>query len=60
MNVESLLIEREGYVRRGLKDRVAQIDAILQRDFGLATETATVEPETERAAKPRATKRKEV
>jgi hypothetical protein len=56
--IESLLVEREGYVRRGLKDRVAQIDEILKRDFNVAVETATAEPETERAAKPRTAKRK--
>jgi hypothetical protein len=58
MNVEALLIEREGYLRRGLKDRVAQVDEILKRDFNVAVETATAEPETERAAKPRVAKRK--
>lgn len=34
--VEALLVEREGYVVRGLKDRVAQVDAELEA-FGLAT-----------------------
>lgn len=28
--LEALLVEREGYVRRGLKDRVAQVDAAIK------------------------------
>lgn len=58
--IESLLIERAGYVQRGLKDRVAQVDQAL-RDAGYKSapkvETATAEPEIEKAAKPATRKR---
>lgn len=52
--VEALLIEREGYLRRGLRDRVAQVDAQLAQ-FGFAVESASVQPAVETAsrAKPR-------
>jgi hypothetical protein len=55
--VESLLFEREGYLRRGLQHRVAEVDAQLAR-FGIAVETASVAPTVETAsrAKPRARK----
>jgi len=60
--IEALLIEREGYVRRGLKDRVKQVDDAL-RELGfenklMTKETSSVEPESERAVTPRASKRK--
>jgi hypothetical protein len=35
--VEALLVERDGYVRRGRMDRVAQVDAQLAR-FGVAVD----------------------
>lgn len=59
--VDSLLIEREGYVRRNLPDRVKQVDQAL-RDAGYSktitpVETATAEPMVERAAKPATRKR---
>jgi hypothetical protein len=59
--IESLLIEREGYVRRNLPDRVKQVDIAL-RDAGYTKtsapiETATAEPLVERAAKPATRKR---
>ena len=59
--IESLLIEREGYVRRNLPDRVKQVDIAL-RDAGYTKnsapiETATAEPMVERAAKPATRKR---
>jgi hypothetical protein len=59
--IESLLIEREGYVRRNLPDRVKQVDIAL-RDAGYTKtsapiETATAEPVVERAAKPTTRKR---
>lgn len=60
--IEALLVEREGYVRRGLKDRVKQVDDVLSalgyKQNAPKQETATVEPEAERAVVPRATKRK--
>ena len=52
--VEALLVEREGYVRRGLKARVAAVDEQLKRHgIAVEVETATVTPPTERAVKPR-------
>jgi len=59
--IESLLIERAGYVQRGLKDRVADVDAAL-RDAGYKAEsskveTATAEPVVETASKPATKKR---
>ncbi len=49
MSVESLLREREGYLRRGLDDRVAQVDAELAK-LGFGVETATAAPAPEVAA----------
>ena len=53
--VESLLVERAGYERRGLKDRVKAVDAAL-REVGFdhkymadEIETAAIEPVVERA-----------
>jgi hypothetical protein len=59
--IDSLLIEREGYLRRNLPDRVKQVDIAL-RDAGYTKtsapiETATAEPVVERAAKPATRKR---
>jgi hypothetical protein len=59
--IDALLIEREGYVRRNLPDRVKQVDVAL-RDAGYTKtsapiETATAEPVVERAAKPVTRKR---
>jgi hypothetical protein len=62
--IEALLIEREGYVRRGLKDRVKAVDAALRElDFDHKymtdeVETASVEPVAERAVVKAAKKRK--
>lgn len=59
--IDALVTERNGYVQRGLKDRVAQIDALLkQLDHRVDTpviETASADPVVEKAAKPRARKR---
>jgi hypothetical protein len=62
--IEALLIEREGYVRRGLKDRVKAVDTSL-RELGFdhkymadEIETAAVEPVAERATRKAASKRK--
>lgn len=60
--IESLLEERKGYVARNLPDRVASVDASL-RELGfehkyLTTETATAQPDSERAIKPAVQKRK--
>jgi len=41
--VDALLAEREGYVRRGLSGRVAQVDAELAR-FGIQAESAVDAP----------------
>jgi hypothetical protein len=62
--IDALLFEREGYLRRGLKDRVKAVDAAL-RELGFdhkymtdEVETAAVEPVVERAARKAASKRK--
>lgn len=57
--IEALLTERAGYVARGLKDRVKQVDDALAH-AGYKTsvvETAAVEPDVETAAKPAVKKR---
>ena len=49
--IDALLAEREGYLRRGLKDRVAQVDAAIESlggvkvDDALAAEIETTEAE---------------
>ena len=63
--VEALLVERAGYERRGLKDRVKAVDAAL-REVGFdhkymsepEIETAAIEPVVERAVVKAAKKRK--
>ena len=63
--IESLLVERAGYERRGLKDRVKAVDVAL-REVGFAhkymsepeIETAAIEPVVERAVVKAAKKRK--
>jgi hypothetical protein len=56
--IESLLAEKDGYIRRGLSDRAKQVDDVLE-SLGVAVrEVTTTEPKTERAVQPRATKRK--
>jgi hypothetical protein len=47
--IEALLIERSGCERRGLKDRIKQIDAAL-REVGFDHKYMTDEPEIETAA----------
>jgi uncharacterized protein (UPF0335 family) len=59
--VESLLVERAGYERRGLKDRVKAVDAALREvgfDHKYMTEPAAFEPVIERAVVKAAKKRK--
>ena len=65
-HIESLIVERAGYVRRGKADRVKQVDDALA-ELGYVhkyaekyseKESASVEPEAERAVTPRVTKRK--
>lgn len=63
--IKALLWERLGYERRGLEDRVAQIDALLaQLDYHaedpVTVETAAVAPEVERAVMKRVTRKKKV
>ena len=62
--IDALLFEREGYLRRGLKDRVKAVDAAL-RELGFdhkymtdEVETAAVQPVAERATRKAASKRK--
>ena len=60
--IEALLIEREGYVRRGLKARVSAVDSVLNalgyKSKASEVETATIEPATERTVRKAASKRK--
>jgi hypothetical protein len=60
--IEALLIEREGYVRRGLKDRVSAVDSVLNalgyKSKAPEVETASIEPTTERTVRKAASKRK--
>ena len=63
--IEALLVERAGYEKRGLKDRVASVDAALRElDFDhkymveTQIETAALEPVVERAVVKAAKKRK--
>ena len=63
--IESLLVERAGYEKRGLKDRVAAVDAALRElDFDhkymveAEVETASLAPTLERAIVKAAKKRK--
>ena len=63
--IESLLVERAGYERRGLKDRVKAVDVAL-REVGFdhkymsepEIETAAIEPVVERAVVKAAKKHK--
>jgi hypothetical protein len=59
--IEALLIEREGYVRRNLPERIKAVDEALRNagytKTSASVETATAEPVAERAAKPATRKR---
>jgi len=55
-NIEALLAEREGYIRRKLHARVAAVDAEIKR-LGGNIEVASVEPEIETASASKRTKR---
>jgi hypothetical protein len=59
--IEALLLEREGYLRRNLPDRVKAVDAELSaagyKKAAPAVETATADPVVEQASKPAARKR---
>jgi hypothetical protein len=56
MMIDSLMRERESYVRRGLLQRVAAVDAVLA-SMGVR-EVAASEPVAEHAVSPKAKKRK--
>lgn len=60
--IEALLVERAGYVQRGLKDRVAAVDSVLNalgyKSKAPEVETASVEPTAERAVRKAVSKRK--
>ena len=60
--IEALLVERAGYVQRGLKDRVAAVDSALNvlghKTKASEIETASVELATERTVRKAAPKRK--
>ena len=57
--ITALLQEREGYVRRKLAPRVAQVDAVLKTlGYHISeTEVAAVKADTEHASAPKRTKR---
>jgi hypothetical protein len=55
--IAALLVERRGYEARGLRDRVAAVDAALAA-LGHEIEATSLSPETERAIAPRARKRR--
>lgn len=59
--IRALLVEREGYRRRGLTERIEAVDEAL-RGLGYEVfdlpETATADPVQETAAKPRGRRRK--
>lgn len=59
--IEALLVERLGYERRGLTDRVAAVDERLKqlgyKTDSVAVETAAVEPSAERSVKRKSKKR---
>lgn len=61
-HIEALLVERSGYERRGLKDRVKACDEALRAlGYSVKTpevETASIEPVAERATRKAAPKRK--
>jgi hypothetical protein len=60
--IEALLFERDGYVRRGLKDRVSAVDVSLNAlGYKAKTpevETASTEPAVEQAVRKAPVKRK--
>lgn len=60
--IDALLVEREGYVRKGLKDRVKACDQILAalgyKSKVAEVETAVIEPVAERAVRKASPKRK--
>jgi hypothetical protein len=61
LTVESLLEERRGYLLRGLKDRVAQVDAQIRLLGGVEVETVVSAPvgvETTDAAPVKAAKKR--
>lgn len=58
--VAALLLEREGYLRRGRQDRVAMIDDVL-RSLGHVVdvvETSSIEPDVETTTRKKPTRRK--
>jgi hypothetical protein len=65
IQIESLLIERDGYLKRNLKDRAAAVDAELERlghkskkiSASAEIESATIEPVIEKATVKRASKK---
>jgi hypothetical protein len=59
LEIKALLIERAGYVARNLPKRVASVDDALAQLGHKTTkvETASYEPATEKATKPKPTKR---
>jgi hypothetical protein len=56
--IAALLQERAGYVARNLIERIEAIDEALRIAGHEVIETATPQPKTERAVKPRARKKR--
>jgi hypothetical protein len=56
--IAALLQERAGYVARNLTERIEAIDEALRHAGYEVVETATTEPKTERAIKPRGRKKR--
>jgi hypothetical protein len=57
--VQALLIERIGYERRGLRDRVALVDQQLAA-LGIAVESAALDPIEETATRKKPSRRRMV
>lgn len=56
--IQALLVERGGYVRRGLTERIEAVDASLKELGYVFAETAAIDPGTERAINPKQRKRR--
>lgn len=57
--LEALQYEKAGYARRGLSDRVAQVDSEIKRIAGLRVASHEVEPESEVEEAPKPKSRKQ-
>ena len=53
VQIAALLKERDGYIARGLGDRVTEVEDVLERLGFERVERADVKPKAERATKPK-------